>query len=180
MTRPPAGMDLARAEAILDARTARLAAGASATPAARRAMPDALIASAGGQRFALPFAMLAQVLPARPLHSLPLRDAAVAGAVHERGEVWIVYALAALTGAPEAGAGSGPILLLRGAGARAALTVNALEGTAAIDEARLFEPGAKSAPAGGGLVRQATPDGLMILDEAALRQRLEQTRRSAS
>lgn len=180
MTRAPAGMDAARAEAILDARTAWLAAGAAATPTAARAMPGALIASAGGQRFALPFDMLAQVLPPRPLHALPLRDEAVTGAVHERGQIWIVYALAALLGAMEAGAGSGPILLLRGAGRPAALQVDALEGAATIDDATLFEPGRPGAPASGGLVRQATSKGLMILHEAALRERLEQTRRSAS
>lgn len=180
MTRLPAGMDAARAEAILDARTARLAASAAVTPAARRAMPGALIALAGGQRFALPLDMLAQVLPARPLHTLPLRDEAVTGAVHERGEIWIVYDLAALVGTPESHGGSRPILLLRGTDHRAALRIDALEGAATIDAATLFEPGGAGAPAGGGLVRKATPDGLMIVDETALRDRLEQTRRSAS
>lgn len=180
MTRSAFKIDPARAEEILDERTAALATRFDERTTEPEDVLSVLIVLAAGQRYALAFHMLASALPERALHPLPVEDDAVIGAVHERGELWIVYSLAAIVGATAAGGTSGRILLIERPGPRAAIMVDAVEGTAAIDRKALNEIGADDPSPGGALIRLAATSGLMVLDETALSDRLDLARRSHS
>ena len=176
MTRPAVSIDSARAAAILDERTARLAAGREDGAGEAQDLLKAAIVVSTGE----PFRMIAAVLPGRPLHAIPVRDDAVIGAVHERGEIWIVFSLAALAGTAGTEGSSGRIILLRRRGHRAAIRVDVVVSTVALDRNVLSEITTEAEAAHAAIIRFATPDGLVVLDEAALSERLERPRRSPS
>lgn len=180
MTRSACSIDPARAEDILNARTAALAKGLDESASKPEDTLKGMIVLAAGQRYALPFHMLVALLPARTLHALPVRDDTVIGAIHERGEIWIVHSLAAMAGADGSEESAGRILLLAHGGPWAALRVAAVEGVADIERNTLTQLSADVPSAAGALVRFTTPSGLMVVDERALSNRLALPRRSHS
>jgi chemotaxis signal transduction protein len=155
-------VDAARAAAILDARTAALAASVSRQDGER---VEVLRLAAGGERYAIPLGALAGVLTPRPLGALPASRKEIAGTLHERGDIWIVHDLALLLGASQAKAAPGAILLLRRDRRRAALAVERVEGLDRPLHAEFSKTGSDAAQS---MIEGTTPDGLMLIEREAL------------
>jgi len=127
-----AAAEAARRRALRAARTRALA---GRDRAARRqvALRPFLVCVCGEDRYGLPLAQVAQVLPARPVTAVPGAPDALLGVIALSGRVVSLLGLARALGrpgAPEPGAGH--IVVLRGGAAAVALAVDRVEGVAAI------------------------------------------------
>jgi chemotaxis signal transduction protein len=169
-------IDSARADAILNERTALLAAPRKTIN--RENFHDAVAVTAGEERYAAPLSMLAGVLPMRALGALPIGDKAVLGVLYERGEVWIVYSLSAIAGGAKPDPVAGIILLLRRAELRAGLLVDAGGEITSLDR-RALSPIIDQAPdISRSIAKLTTPDGMVLIDEGAFWDRLKFAQRS--
>lgn len=157
----------ARKAAILDARTAMLAAGATAARQ-RDGRLEFLKIEVGGERYALLLKAVAGVIAARPLGPFRSARPEIIGTLYERAEVWPVYSLSALLGAPaqadETAGAAENFVLLRHESRRAALAAGRIEFGGADNSD--FSKMAAASP--GSLVSDAAADGLMRIDEGAL------------
>lgn len=113
------------------ARRGRAAAEATATR-------SYLVCACGGDRFGLPLAQVAQVLPMRPVTPLPEAGPAVLGLIALAGRVVSLLALARALGRPADPAGEAAhVVLVRGGAAPVALAVDRVLGVAEIPDAAL-------------------------------------------
>jgi chemotaxis-related protein WspB len=131
-----------------------------------RAM-KALVFHIGADRYALPLAVVNQVLPAASLKQLPLAPPYVAGLLDLHGEPVPVIDLSRLAGheAPQVWFDTRIVLVDfdAGAGAMRALGLLAehVSGIITIDPASLAEPGVRAAPFLGQVA--STPEGMVQL-----------------
>jgi len=154
-----------RFEALLRERTRRLAMPDLAS-GSRIAATRVLVARSGSERYALPLARLAGVVPFARWTPVAGAPAAMIGVFNGRGAIWAAFDLHRLlsaNGSPEAT--DGGAVLLRHPHRRIALRVDE------ISDLRDFRRvgTASSAPvAGGEIVTEVTSDGVMLLDVDAL------------
>lgn len=154
-------IDTVKAAAIIDSRTAMLAAGA--TPGKRKKRLEFLKLEIGAERYALPLKIAAAVVAGRALGPIVSRRPEIVGTLYERAEVWPVYSLRALLGAGEGAQGkTKTFLLLRHETRRVALAADRIEALEGVERAHFAKTAA------GPLVSGATPEGLMLIEEGAL------------
>jgi purine-binding chemotaxis protein CheW len=160
--------DEERAAAVFRERAAGLA--------ARRARAAEAVGSVrvltfalGSERYALPLADLAGLLPLAGCTPVPGAPPELAGVMNARGTIRSVVDLGRLLGLPGRDAvGAGYVLLLRRAGGEAALRVDAVDRIAVVSPAELAAPAEAGSGAAVRLVKGLTPDRLGLLDAAAV------------
>lgn len=97
-----------------------------------------LVCACGADRFGLPLAQVAQVLPARPVTALPGSAPAILGLIALAGRVVSLLALApALGRSADSDEEAGHVVLVRGAAIPVALSVGRVLGVAEIPEAAI-------------------------------------------
>jgi len=118
-------------DSLLAARAARLAARGGAAARAE-AGEEVLVCDCAGERYGLPVAGVAEVLPARPCTPIPGAPAALVGIAALSGGVVSVLDLAAALGRPSPGErpGTGHFVALRGGAAPVVLRVDRVLGLA--------------------------------------------------
>ncbi|MCJ2057822.1 chemotaxis protein CheW [Methylobacterium sp. J-048] len=145
--RPRTGRDIRAARAASLARRSAAAAGPETGI-------DHLVCACGAERFGIPLAAVAQVLPMRPSTPMPGAVPALLGLIALSGRIVGVVGLARALGRPEAPpegeSGGGHLVVLRGGQPQAvALAVDRVLGIAAA-------PG----PSAAGIAEDADPAGL--------------------
>ncbi|KQP29008.1 chemotaxis protein CheW [Methylobacterium sp. Leaf100] len=124
--------EAARRRALREARTRALA-GRDRAAGQRVTLRSFLVCACGEDRYGLPLAQVAQVLPARPVTAVPDAPDALLGVVALSGRVVSLLGLARALGRPGAAEpGAGHIVVLRGGAAAVALAVDRVEGVVAI------------------------------------------------
>jgi len=159
--------DLQQSAAVLDRRTAALASRNNERLAEGRGLM-ALIVRSRDERYALPLAAVVGVVRRRRLGALPVSGDALAGTLHERGEVWLVYRLSALLGLPSRGDSEEKVVILaRHPSRRIAFCEDALDGFESLAHDAFSQP-ADTFHRDPTFIRGIADDGLMLIDDAAL------------
>ncbi len=164
-----------RGRSLRAARTAALA--ARRAEGAARPATDYLVCACGPERYGLPLAAAAQVLPARPATPVPGAVPALIGLAALSGRMVGVLGLARALGRPAADPGAeGHLVLLRGGSRPVALAVDRVLGAVRVEDAAVepVPPGgvggemvsgycpARALPASGP--DGGRPDDFVILD----------------
>ncbi len=156
-----------RARAVMDER-ARALARVSAERAALRA-EDVVIFQAQGERYALETAHVREVVRLADLTPLPGAPDYVAGVTNLRGQILAVVDLGKLFGVAPARPGeSSRVLVLGGGREEFGILADAVDTVAALAEGQIREPELPAAGIGRECLRGVTPEGVIVLDGAAL------------
>ncbi len=168
------------AEAIIARRTAALA----MRDRSQRLASDGLRVckfTLADERYALPATAIDAIIGVRPFGAAPIENLIILGTLFDRGEIWIVCSLRALLGGePETDCTAGRLLLLRRPGRRAAVLVDRVEEICLAPAAIAFGSNDEGSAARPAIVRGVAPDGLMLLDQAAIQSALARMQRSYS
>ncbi|WP_132256963.1 chemotaxis protein CheW [Methylobacterium segetis] len=124
--------EAARARTLREARTLALARRGEAVRAGAEGRAF-LVCACGPERYGLPLAEVAQVVPARPCTALPAASPALLGLVALSGGIVSVLDLARALGRGGTPAEEGHLVVLRGTSVPVALAVDRVLGTARLD-----------------------------------------------
>lgn len=169
-TRGPASVssfehDPVKREAILTER-ARILASRRTRTESRKAGVMGLVFVAGIERFALPLSTIAAAVRGRALGLVPGARQELLGTLYERGVIWSIFDPCALLARPRARTASDGIILLLRDPRRIGLRIDAVERMERMDLARLSPLVAAESATTRTLVRGATADAIIVLDES--------------
>jgi purine-binding chemotaxis protein CheW len=160
--------DPARTEAVFRRRAAELA-GRRARVRADAGAVQVLTFALGAERYALPLADLAGLLPLAGCTPVPGGPPELLGVLNVRGTIRSVLDLGRLLGlSGREAAEGGYVLLLRREGGEAGLRVDQVDRIIAVSPGQLGVPPEGDAGPAAGLVKGLTPDGLALLDAQAI------------
>ena len=157
-----------RARAIMDER-ARALARAPAEPAAAARVLEVVVFDIAGECYAIETAHVREVVRLAGLAPLPGAPDFLAGVTNLRGQILAVIDLRQLFGVAGAGAAEPARVIVLGDGrAEIGVLAETLHEVAALPQERVREPEVPPAGIGRDCLRGVTPEGLSVLDGAAL------------
>jgi purine-binding chemotaxis protein CheW len=157
-----------QARAVMDERARALARAPAEPTSAARAL-EVVVFALSGERYALEAAHVREVVRLSGLTPLPGAPDFLAGVINLRGQILAVFDLRKLFGVPTEGAAEPSRVLALGAGrAEFGVLADTLHEVAALPEGQVREPEVPPAGIGRDWLRGVTPEGLVVLDGAAL------------